>query len=208
MSAVVDLSLIAAILHLLSHNCAKGGGLSGLGGLALLHDGADQCRWLHRWLIFIPPASKTHQCGNCSFALNTTRLLYSRRNVIPMPFAAWMGLRVVWVTMAMTWQTFSHIAWECRFFIFLILQIQRHLARNTYELCTFKWICSLNRSKQIDGARPQGRWHHKDVLVPGRHPAGAPADLSVQTPGLQMNEWFKGFSGKRGMCSDRSISFV
>lgn len=40
---------------------------------------------------------------------------------------------------------------------FLILQIQRHLAGNTYELCTFKWICSLNRSKQIDGARPQGR---------------------------------------------------
>lgn len=80
------------------------------------------------------------------FRTEHTRLLYSRRNVIPMPFAAWMGQRVVWVTMAMTTQRVGVL------FSFLILQIQRHLGGNTYELCTFKWICSLNRSKQIDGA--------------------------------------------------------
>lgn len=52
------------------------------------------------------------------FRTEHTRLLYSRRNAIPMPFAAWTGQCVVWVTMAMTWQTFLHIAWECRFFFF------------------------------------------------------------------------------------------
>lgn len=35
--------------------------------------------------------------------------------------------------------------------------------------------------------------------MPGRHPAGAPADLSVQTPGLQTDEWFKGSQAK-GEC--------
>lgn len=49
------------------------------------------------------------------FRTEHTRLLYSRRNVIPMPFAAWTGQRVVRVTMAMTWQTFSHVAWEIFF---------------------------------------------------------------------------------------------
>ena len=35
-----------------------------VGVLALLHDIVPQCRWSHRWLIFIPQALRSHRCGN------------------------------------------------------------------------------------------------------------------------------------------------
>lgn len=41
--------------------------LSMFGGLALVSEVAPQCRWPHRWLIFIPQALKSHLCGKRPF---------------------------------------------------------------------------------------------------------------------------------------------
>lgn len=148
------------------------------GGLALVHDVAPQCRWLHRWLIFIPQALKSHSCGKRVFLADSFHITicttisthpiscepkshmrdYNTHNMtseqnwlfqIGWLFSKSSDDDVSGLIFPNMWKCNPHRCKDHDFFLNVQIQHGFHFSWERSRRMYFKWICNSNMSKEL-----------------------------------------------------------